>query len=59
MYNIITEYNKLSERRYNNMEMRWLTADDYDELLAMLNTVFATKYGRDVDFLAEQPKMWV
>ena len=41
------------------MKMRWLRADDYDELLEMLNTTFANKYGREVDFLTEQPKMWV
>ena len=41
------------------MEMRKLTAKDYDELLELLNFTFATKYGRAVDFLCEQPKMWV
>lgn len=41
------------------MEMRWLRADDYDELLSMLNATFANKYGREVDFLTAQPKMWV
>ena len=41
------------------MEMRWLRAGDYDELLEMLNATFANKYGREVDFLTEQPKMWV
>jgi len=41
------------------MEIRWLNAKDYDELLGMLNSVFANKYGRDMDFLNEQPKMWV
>ena len=39
--------------------MRRLTANDYDELLDMLNSVFANKYGRAMDFLAEQPRMWV
>ena len=41
------------------MEMRRLSANDYDELLDMLNSVFANKYGRAMDFLAEQPRMWV
>ena len=41
------------------MEIRRLTAKDYDELLAMLNKTFGTKYGREMDFLATQPKMWV
>lgn len=41
------------------MEMRRLKASDYDELLDMLNSVFANKYGRAMDFLAEQPRMWV
>ena len=41
------------------MEMRKLTAKNYDELLELLNFTFATKYGRAMDFLCEQPKMWV
>lgn len=41
------------------MEMRRLRAGDYDELLEMLNSTFANKYGRGMDFLAEQPRMWV
>ncbi len=40
------------------MEIRRLTADDYDRLLSLLNGVFAAKYKRDMDFLNEQPKMW-
>ena len=40
------------------MEIRKLKAEDRDELLAFLNRVFANKYGRDMDFLCEQPKMW-
>ena len=41
------------------MEMRKLTVRDYDELLELLNHTFATKYGRAMDFLCEQPKMWI
>lgn len=41
------------------MEIRKLTADDYEELLEMLNRTFATSYGRPMDFLNELPKMWV
>ena len=41
------------------MEMRHLRIKDYDELLEMLNSVFARKYGRAMDFLNEQPRMWV
>lgn len=41
------------------MEMRRLTVNDYDALLELLNFTFATKYGRAMDFLNEQPKMWV
>lgn len=41
------------------MEIRKLTANDYDALLDMLNYTFGTKYGRKMDFVAEQPKMWV
>lgn len=40
------------------MEIRKLTESDYDELLELLNSVFANKYGREMDFLSEQPKMW-
>ena len=40
------------------MEIRRLNADNYDELLSFLNEVFANKYGREMDFLCEQPKMW-
>ena len=40
------------------MEIRRLKADDYDELLSLLNGVFANKYGREMDFLSEQPRMW-
>ena len=41
------------------MELRRLKTENYSELLNLLNTVFANKYGRDMDFLSEQPKMWV
>ena len=41
------------------MEIRKLCAKDYDELLSLLNGVFANKYRRDMDFLNEQPGMWV
>ena len=41
------------------MEVKRLGAENYDELLDLLNAVFANKYGRDMDFLSEQPKMWV
>ena len=41
------------------MEIRRLGVQDYDSLLALLNGVFANKYKREMDFLAEQPKMWV
>lgn len=40
------------------MEIRRLNSNDYDELLELLNGVFANKYGRAMDFLSEQPKMW-
>ena len=40
------------------MEIRILNKDDYDELLNLLNGVFANKYGRPMDFLSEQPRMW-
>ena len=41
------------------MEIRKLCANDYDELLEMLNYTFGTSYGRGMDFLNEQPNMWV
>lgn len=41
------------------MEIKRLTVDHYDELLEMLNHTFGHKYGRTMDFVAEQPKMWV
>ena len=41
------------------MKIRRLCASDYDELLDMLNYTFGTHYGRDMDFLNEQPNMWV
>ncbi len=41
------------------MEIRCLTAKDYDELLYVLNYTFGYKYKREMDFLKEQPKMWV
>ena len=41
------------------MEIRRLKAEDYDELLGMLNYTFGHKYGRKMDFTAEQPKMWI
>lgn len=41
------------------MEIRKLCADDYDELLAMLNTTFSHQNRRETDFLNELPKMWV
>lgn len=41
------------------MEFRQLKKEDYDELLYLLNTTFGNKNGREVDFLNEQPKMWV
>ena len=41
------------------MEIRTLCKDDYDELLSVLNTSFATVRNRPVDFLCGQPKMWV
>ena len=48
-----------TENEVGKMEMRWLRASDYDELLDMLNATFANKYGEEVDFLTLQPKMWV
>ena len=41
------------------MEIRRLTAEDYDALLFVLNTSFAAVRSRPVDFLRGQPKMWV
>ncbi len=41
------------------MEIKHLTAENYDEMLNLLNYTFGTKYGRVMDFTAEQPKMWV
>lgn len=41
------------------MQIRKLTAQDYDELLEMLNIAFSRHGTRDVDFLNELPKMWV
>ena len=41
------------------MEFRRLCKDDYDELLSVLNKTFGHKNGHEVDFLNEQPKMWV
>ena len=41
------------------MEIKRLTKENYDELLGFLNYVFANKYKREMDFLNEQPKMWV
>lgn len=41
------------------MEVRKLTAEDYDQLLYVLNRSFGTLYGREMDFVRELPKMWV
>ena len=41
------------------VEMKRLGEGDFDELLEMLNYTFSTHYGRDMDFLNEQPNMWV
>ena len=41
------------------MEIKRLTAEHYDELLALLNHTFGTAYGTQMDFLSAQPKMWV
>ena len=41
------------------MEIRRLNAKDYDELLEMLNSTFGKHRGREIDFLTEQPKMWL
>lgn len=40
-------------------ELRQLREGDFDELLEMLNYTFGTHYGRGMDFLNEQPNMWV
>ncbi|MBQ8081713.1 MAG: GNAT family N-acetyltransferase [Clostridia bacterium] len=41
------------------IELRKLTADDYDTLLNLLNEVFAREHGHPMDFLNELPKMWI
>lgn len=41
------------------MEIKRLTAEHYDALLALLNDTFGNKAGKPVDFLSVQPKMWV
>ena len=41
------------------VEIRKLKKDDMEELFALLNTTFGTKYGRPMHFDLEQPKMWV
>lgn len=41
------------------MELRKLRAGDYDELLEMLNTVFAKQHQHEMDFFNELPKMWI
>ena len=41
------------------MEIKRLTAEHYDELLELLNYTSGNKYGKPVDFLSAQPKMWV
>lgn len=41
------------------MKIERLRAEHYDELLEMLNSTFAHKYGRPVDFEGMWPKMWV
>lgn len=41
------------------MEIKRLGAEHYDELLEMLNYTFGSSYKRPMDFLSEQPKMWV
>jgi len=41
------------------MEVKRLTKENYDELLDLLNYVFAKKNKHEMDFLNEQPKMWV
>ncbi len=41
------------------MEIKRLGTENFDEMLDMLNYTFGTKYGREMDFVKEQPKMWV
>ncbi len=41
------------------MEIKRLNTENYDELLELLNYTFGNKYGREMDFVREQPKMWV
>ena len=41
------------------MEIKRLTVEHYDALLALLNDTFGNKAGKPVDFLSVQPKMWV
>ncbi len=41
------------------MELRKLHTGDYDQLLNLLNVVFAKQHGHAMDFLNELPKMWV
>ena len=41
------------------MELRKLTASDYDELLEVLNSVFTRENKKPMDFLNLLPKMWV
>ncbi len=41
------------------MDLRKLNADDYDQLLDLLNVVFAKEHGHPMDFLNEFPKMWI
>ena len=39
--------------------MRRLNANDYDELLFVLNRAFGNIYKREMDFISELPRMWV
>ena len=39
--------------------MRKLNANDYDELLFVLNRAFGNIYQREMDFTRELPRMWV
>lgn len=41
------------------MLVRKLCANDYDELLSLLNQVFARQNKRETDFVKDLPKMWV
>ena len=41
------------------IEIRKLKKDDMEELFDLLNTTFGNKYGREMHFDLEQPKMWV